>query len=114
MYYNDQPPEMIYYQGTALLKMGRTKEAAGRFNKLIEYGEKHIFDQVRIDYFAVSLPDLQIFDQDLNLRNRIHCLFMMGLGKLGLGKQEEALACFKEILEEDKNHQGAIELMQEF
>lgn len=114
MYYNDQPPEMIYYQGTALLKMGRTKEAAGRFNKLIEYGEKHIFDQVRIDYFAVSLPDLQIFDQDLNLKNRIHCLFMMGLGKLGLGKQEEALDCFKEILNEDKNHQGAIELMQEF
>lgn len=34
MYYNDQPPEMIYYQGLALLKLGRQKEAYGRFNKL--------------------------------------------------------------------------------
>ena len=40
-------------------------------------------DEVKIDYFAVSLPDLVIFDDDLNKRNKIHCLYMEGLGYLG-------------------------------
>ena len=34
MYYNDQPPEMIYYQGVSLLRLGREEEARSRFHKL--------------------------------------------------------------------------------
>lgn len=113
MYYNDQPPEMIYYQGVALEKLGREQEARSRFYKLIDYGERHIFDDVRIEYFAVSLPDLLIFDEDLNHRNKIHCLFMIGLGKLGLGEKQEAEKYFEEILEEDKSHQGALNIPEE-
>ena len=90
MYYNDQPPEMIFYQGMALRKLNREKEARSRFHKLLDYGQKHIFDDVKIDYFAVSLPDLQIFDEDLNRKNEIHCRFLMGLGLLGLGQEKEA------------------------
>ncbi len=86
MYYNDQPPEMIFYQGLALLKLGQDVEAQERFNKLIAYGEKHLEDEVKIDYFAVSLPDFLIWEEDLNLRNRIHCHLLMGLGYLGLSK----------------------------
>lgn len=40
MYYNDQPPEMIFYQGLACLKLGNEKAAKRRFNKLIDYAEK--------------------------------------------------------------------------
>lgn len=113
MYYNDQPPEMIYYQGAALAKLGREEEARSRFNKLIGYGEEHLFDQMHIDYFAVSLPDLLIFDEDLNLKNKIHCLFMMGLGKLGLGCKKEARTYFSEVLKVDINHQGALNMPEE-
>jgi hypothetical protein len=56
MFYNDQQPDKIFYQGLALLKLNRNNEAHGRFNKLKDYGEKHIFDKVKIDYFAVSCP----------------------------------------------------------
>jgi tetratricopeptide (TPR) repeat protein len=82
-FYNDSPPDKIFYQGMALIKLGRTDEAKSRFNKLIDYGEKHLFDQVKIDYFAVSLPDLQIWEDELNVRNQIHCHYLMGLGHQG-------------------------------
>lgn len=39
MYYNDQKPDKIYYQGLALRKVGKEAEARGRFNSLISYGE---------------------------------------------------------------------------
>lgn len=84
MYYNDFDPEMIYYQGLALLKLGREPEARGKFNKLLKYGEKQLFKPFKIDYFAVSLPDMLIFDEDLQERHKRHCLEMMELGRRGL------------------------------
>ncbi|MCJ8014649.1 DUF5107 domain-containing protein [Paenibacillus sp. KQZ6P-2] len=107
MYYNDQPPHMIFYQGTALRKLGREQEARSRFNKLVDYGEKHIFDQPKIDYFAVSLPDFLVFEDDLTKRNEIHCHYMMGLGHLGLGQLQEAEKHLKQALTLEPHHQGA-------
>lgn len=103
MYYNDQPPETIFYQGMALLKLGDEKEAQNRFNKLIDYSDTHIDDDVKIDYFAVSLPDLLVFEEDLNKKNRLHCLFMKALGLYGLGKKEESRELFKKALAENCN-----------
>ena len=36
MYYNDQPADMIYYQGLAREKLSRPVEAKARFNKLLD------------------------------------------------------------------------------
>lgn len=107
MYYNDQPPEKIFYQGMAWLRMDNQIEAKRRFNKLVDYAEKHLFDEVKMDYFAVSLPEFLLFDDDLNQRNIIHCYFMMGLGHLGLGQLTEAKKMFDDVLKLDVNHQGA-------
>lgn len=106
MYYNDQPPEMIFYQGMALCRLDRKEEAYLRFDRLIAYAKEHMDDLVRIDYFAVSLPDLMIFDEDLQIRNKIHCLFMMALGYAG--KKEHMLykECVRKLLELDPNHLG--------
>lgn len=108
MYYNDQPADMIFYQGLALLKLGKTEEALGRFHKLVDYGEKHIFDNVSIDYFAVSLPDLQLFDEDLNLCNKAHCCYLIALGCCGLGDNERAVQSCQETLKIDCAHMGAV------
>ena len=108
MFYNDQPPEMIFYQGLAWLKLHNDKEAKRRFNKLIDYAEKHIFDDIKIDYFAVSLPDFLVFEDDLNRRNVIHCRYMRGLGLLGLGRTGEAAAELELALDMEPNHQGAM------
>ena len=108
MYYNDQPADMILYQGLANRALGREDRASSRFHKLISYGEKHYFDQVKIDYFAVSLPDLQLFDEDLSLRNRVHCEYLIALGSYGLGDRQRAAGCYDAALAIDGAHQGAI------
>jgi len=106
-FYNDQQPDKIYFQGLAWRELGDEAKARSRFNKLIKHGEKHLFDNCRIDYFAVSLPDLAIWDDDLNKRNRIHCCYVMGLGYSGLGDTEKARQFLSEVLALDINHQGA-------
>jgi tetratricopeptide (TPR) repeat protein len=107
MFYNDQPPDMIYYQGLCWLKRNIGKEAARRFNKLIDYGEQHVTDQVKIDYFAVSLPDFLVFEDNLTLRNEIHCRYMIGLGLLGKRQTGPGLDQLQAVLKLDPNHQGA-------
>ncbi|MCU7550074.1 DUF5107 domain-containing protein [Chitinophagaceae bacterium LB-8] len=109
IFYNDPQPDKIFYQGLAWMKLGENEKASAIFKKLISFGLDHIDDNISIDYFAVSLPDLLVFDADLNLRNRIHCLYLMGLGNLGLGNYhtESAEACLNEVLGLDVNHQGA-------
>jgi tetratricopeptide (TPR) repeat protein len=82
-FYNDQQPDRIYYQGLAFAALDNRIEAEKRFRTLIEYGEKHLNDECRMDYFAVSLPDLAIWDEDLNERNKQHCRYMVELGKKG-------------------------------
>ncbi len=106
IFYNDQKPDKIFYQGMALLKLNRIEEAETRFNKLISYGQEHLNDTVKMDYFAVSLPDLLIWDDDLTFRNKIHCLYLQGLGYLGKKEIPLALQMFTKASEMDINHQG--------
>ena len=104
MFYNDQPADMILFQGLALKEFGQNIKANSRFYKLISYGEAHIYDEVKMDYFAVSYPDLLIFDEDLTRKNKAHCCYLMGLGNLGLGKTKKAGEYFEKALEYDGNH----------
>lgn len=113
MFYNDQPPEMIYYQGMALAELGRPEESAARFRRLVEYGQEHLDDVVQIDYFAVSLPDFLVFDDDLDRRNVIHCRFMMGLGYLGQGQREAATAELSQALVLEPAHAARLFLPRE-
>ena len=106
MYYNDAKPDKIFYQGLALRKLGREDEAHGRFFKLINYGKQHIYDKVVMDYFAVSLPDLLIWEDSLDTKNLIHCKYMLALGYYGMGEKEKALKYLSEVEELDNNHQG--------
>lgn len=107
MYYNDQQPDMIFYQGLALLKLGRISEAHQRFNRLISFGNEQLTIPFKMDYFAVSLPDLLIFEEDLQLRHEQHCNYLIALGQLGLGRKASAKEKFLQILKIDKYHTGA-------
>ena len=106
MYYNDAKPDKIFYQGLALRKLGREDEAHGRFYKLINYGKQHIYDKVVMDYFAVSLPDLLIWEDSLDIKNLIHCKYMLALGYYGMGDKEKGLRYLSEVENLDNNHQG--------
>lgn len=107
LYYNDQPPDMIFYQGLAQAKLDNRRESVSIFERLLHYGEERLNDTVIVDYFAVSLPDFLVFEDDLNQRNAVHCHYMMALGYLGLGDKIQAEAHFERILKIDPCHLGA-------
>lgn len=106
-FYNDQQPDKIYYQGLAWAALGNQAKANGRFHALIDHGEYYIFKDSRIDYFAVSLPDLAIWEDDLNVRNKIHCYYVMGLGHLGMGNADKAKDYLQKVQSLDVNHQDS-------
>ena len=83
-YYNDQPPEMMYFKALAMDKLSEHTESVNDFKAMIEYGENHMNDEIIPDFFAVSLPDFLVFDADLNKNNKKHCEKMIALGKEGL------------------------------
>lgn len=106
MYYNDAKPDKIFYAALCYRQLGNEDKAKGLFYKLINYGKQHIFDVVTMDYFAVSLPDLLVWDADLNQKNRIHCLYMLALGYAGMGNREQAMHYLNEAARLDINHDG--------
>lgn len=73
---------------------------------MIEYGIKHIDDIPKVDYFAVSLPNFLIFEEDLVKSNHVHCLYLQGIGNLGKGNNQKAISIFKEAKEKNLNHMG--------
>ncbi|MEG0515786.1 MAG: DUF5107 domain-containing protein [Cetobacterium sp.] len=106
MYYNEEPADTIFYQGLCLEKL--KENGKSKFYQLLTYGKKHFYDFKKIDYFAVSLPDFLVFNEDLNLRNKVYCLYLMGLGYFGLGEIEKSIDCLAKAKEIDPNHQGLI------
>lgn len=72
----------------------------------MDYGEQHVRDHVKNDFFAVSLPDFLIFEDDMDEKNKAHCYYLMGLSQLGFGKKKEAKAAFENALKHDYNHQN--------
>lgn len=113
MFYNDQQPDTIFYQGLALQKLGKTADAQKRFDLLIDFGKSHLNDEVKIDYFAVSLPDLLIWEDDLNVRNSQLCQYLIGLGELGKGNTDEAKKYFELVLQGDASHKGAKSMIKD-
>jgi hypothetical protein len=61
-----------------------------------------------MDYFAVSFPDLLIWDEDLAERNRMNCTYLKALGLLGQGKAREASALLDTVIATDPSHAGAV------
>lgn len=110
VFYNDPQPDKIFYQGLAWRALQHTDTAAAIFRRLIDFGAEHLNDHITLDYFAVSLPDLLVFEVDLDLRNHIHCLYLMALGHLGSGSDDagKAKELFDRVLQLNVNHQGAL------
>ena len=106
MYYNDAKPDKIFYAGLAFRALGNENKARAYFNRLVAYGKQHLHEEIVMDYFAVSLPDLQVWDGSLNEMNRIHCLYMLGLGYAGLGDKTRSNRYIDEAEKLNINHQG--------
>lgn len=110
-YYNDQPSDYIYFQGLARRALGDEAGARKAFHTLIGYGERHMFDEVGYDFFAVSLPEIEVFADDIVLRHTQYCRYLRALGHLGLEDTEKAAMLARELLTAQPDHQGALDIL---
>ncbi len=84
-YYNDQPSDYIYWQGLAFRALGVEEKALKCFHQLVIFGERHLFDRVGYDFFAVSMPELEVYQDDIQKRSDDYCRRLAELGRKGLG-----------------------------
>jgi len=108
IYYNDQPADTIFYQGLAWEQLGFPAKAHACYNRLVSYGEQHLHDEASYDYFAVSLPDTSVYENDMTRAGEVYCMYLLSLGHLGLGDSETAKKQLAQILARIPDHQGAI------
>ena len=99
--------DMTFYKALAFRELENDSQAVSLLTGLLEFASRQIHATAKIDYFATSLPNFLLFDDDLKKRNQIHCGYLAGLAKLGLGRTEEAAADLREVLALDINHQSA-------
>lgn len=88
--------------------LGDEAGTRGAFHRLLAFGEQHLFDEVSYDYFAVSLPEIEIYQEDLKQRNDQYCNYLRALGHAGPGQKDKALELIHEILRIQPDHQGAL------
>ncbi|HLL38602.1 MAG TPA: hypothetical protein VK357_02935, partial [Rubrobacteraceae bacterium] len=103
------PSRMTFYQALAVRELGEEGASARKLEELLAFAEKQMHSEVKIEYFATSLPNFLIFEDDLQRRNRVDCTFLKGLAYLGLGQRSEAEKAFGEVLVLDASHLWAQE-----
>ena len=79
-----QEQDFYWYLGCAWNGAGDNDKAREKFQSLFDFASQHIDDEVTMDYFAVSLPDLLVWDEDLTKRNRANCKHLLNLANKGL------------------------------
>ncbi|MBQ7487138.1 MAG: DUF5107 domain-containing protein, partial [Clostridia bacterium] len=83
-YYNDQPSDYILSQALAFHALGNDAMAKKSLHQLISFGERHLFDKVEYDFFAVSMPELEVYQDDIKKRSDEYCRNLIQLGQTGL------------------------------
>ncbi len=61
----------------------------------------------KIDYFATSLPNLLLFEEDLEERNRRQHLLLLALASAGTGQSDKAVKQLESLIALDPNEQAA-------
>jgi len=101
-----------YYRGLALLALERTSEANQLFTALRDRGRELQQLPGKIDYFATSLPNMLVFEDDLTLRNQIEGKFLEGLALLQLEGPAPAKDRFQQVLALDPSHYEATDQLR--
>jgi tetratricopeptide (TPR) repeat protein len=93
-----------YWQALARRTLGEEESAEACLAELGAAARKQARTEVRIPYFATSLPTLLLFEDDLSLRSRQEAGYLEGLALLGQGRRRAARTRFERLLEARPDH----------
>ena len=99
-----------FFQALAVQKLGDPERAQSIFSGIAAFAREQSQAKPKIDYFATSLPNLLLFEDDPARYKRIDCAFLSALAHFGLGKIGTAHQDLEQVLAEDPNHMAAIEV----
>lgn len=105
--------EMTFFTASALMKLGKKKEAQKIFRDMLAHAKKLEKTKAKIDYFATSLPDMLLFNDDLQFRQVTSARFIQALAQLGLGKKALSLKLLKDVLKREPSHALAADFLGE-
>jgi tetratricopeptide (TPR) repeat protein len=105
--YKPEKLQMNYYQALSLMELREEDKANQILEDLVAYAFKKSKIEAEVDYFAISVPEFLIFETDLNLVNRTHCYYLMGLGYYGLKKYNKSEEYLKKALTINVNNYEA-------
>jgi tetratricopeptide (TPR) repeat protein len=93
-------PEILFYRARAAQKLGRTAQAARIFDSLIKSGQETVRSSgdERPDYFA------KFGERESKEVQEAQGHYMLGLGYLGSGKQQDAKAELEQAVKLNVNH----------
>jgi len=100
-----------YFQARALIALGSHQAAREILSRLQEFAQEQMETEPKIDYFATSLPNLLLFEDDLVKRNRHESLLLSALASHGLGDEVMAIRQLEQIVAEDPNHLSAADTL---
>jgi tetratricopeptide (TPR) repeat protein len=100
-----------YFRALSLRELGEGQAARAVLSSLAEFAAGRIVIEPKIDYFATSLPNMLLFDDDLGRRNRIESQLLSALACHGLGDTEQALQQLESVAAEDPNDLFAVEML---
>jgi tetratricopeptide (TPR) repeat protein len=101
------PNGSTYEAALASRALGDEPGAGELLRGLLRHARAQARREVRVDYFASSLPDLLLFEDDLQERNRVACRYLEALALLGLGRVRAGRRALRDVLAADPAHQGA-------
>jgi tetratricopeptide (TPR) repeat protein len=104
---------LSYYRGLSLRELRRSDEATALFVDLRSFAASRLGLPARIDYFATSLPDLLVFEEDLQARRDAGCHLLLALAAHGLGERSVATTHLAHVLAFSNSDLRAADLARE-
>lgn len=104
---------LSYFRGMAMRELGLCGQARSCFESLKSFAESGIGDVAKIDYFATSLPNLLVFEEDLQAQRESEFNLLIALACHGLGDIEGAQAALSKMMRFNCSNQIAADLAAE-
>jgi len=103
---------LSFYRGLSLRCLGLDGDAEALFRSLRDHAGKQLGLPAKIDYFATSLPNLLVFDEDLQARRDAEAHLLLALAAHGLGDHEESARQLQHVFDFANDDSHAHRLMQ--